>query len=169
LRCPLWTSAGASPPHPFRFWRQIPLVRVEATKRVSRSLLTAVLQPFLAPAKRGIAAYRAWVPFERIRPAGIPQEKWEEAFAWPANNEPPYPPLPQRILRGVISYVGVVLIAAILLQVLTPSMSAFGGIADINSRQSDVSFRPKADMSGSGLLPCNLTVDPHSVGRKSLL
>lgn len=54
--------------------------------------------------ERGIAAYRAWVPFERIRPAGIPQEKWEEAFAWPANNEPPYPPLPQRILRGVISY-----------------------------------------------------------------
>ncbi len=48
--------------------------------------------------------FRTWVPFERIRPAGIPQEKWEEAFAWPANNEPPYPPLPQRILRGVISY-----------------------------------------------------------------
>jgi hypothetical protein len=70
--------------------------------------------------ERGIAAYRAWVPFERIRPAGIPQEKWEEAFAWPANNEPPYPPLAQRILREVISYVGVVLIAAILLQVLSP-------------------------------------------------
>jgi hypothetical protein len=70
--------------------------------------------------ERGIAAYRAWVPFERIRPAGIPQEKWEEAFAWPANNEPPYPPLAQRILREVISYVGVVLIAAILLQALSP-------------------------------------------------
>ncbi len=70
--------------------------------------------------ERGIAAYRAWMPFERIRPAGISQEKWEEAFAWPANNEPPYPPLPQRILHGVISYVGVVLIAAMLLQVLTP-------------------------------------------------
>jgi hypothetical protein len=70
--------------------------------------------------ERGIAAYRAWVPFERIRPAGIPQERWEEAFAWPANNEPPYPPLAQRILRGVISYVAVVLIAAVLLQVLTP-------------------------------------------------
>jgi len=25
--------------------------------------------------ERGIAAYRAWVPFERIRPASIPQEK----------------------------------------------------------------------------------------------
>ena len=70
--------------------------------------------------ERGIAAYRAWVPFERIRPASIPQERWEEAFAWPANNEPPYPPLAQRILRGVISYVAVVLIAAVLLQVLTP-------------------------------------------------
>src|ERR1022692_4671676 len=35
--------------------------------------------------ERGIAAYRAWVPFERIRPANIPQEQWEETFAWPAN------------------------------------------------------------------------------------
>ena len=70
--------------------------------------------------ERGIAAYRAWVPFERIRPASIPQERWEEAFAWPANNEPPYPPLAQRILRGVISYVAVVLTAAVVLQVFTP-------------------------------------------------
>jgi hypothetical protein len=31
--------------------------------------------------ERGIAAYRAWVPFERIRPANIAQEKWEETFA----------------------------------------------------------------------------------------
>jgi hypothetical protein len=70
--------------------------------------------------ERGIAAYHAWVPFERIRPANSPQEKWEEAFAWPANNKPPYPPLAQRMLRGVISYVAVVLVAAVLLQVLTP-------------------------------------------------
>jgi hypothetical protein len=70
--------------------------------------------------ERGIAAYRAWVPFERIRPANIPQDKWEEAFAWPANNNPPYPPLVQRMLRGVMSYVTVVLIAAVLLQVFTP-------------------------------------------------
>jgi hypothetical protein len=70
--------------------------------------------------ERGIAAYRAWVPFERIRPVSIPQEKWEETFAWPANNEPPYPPLAQRILRGVISYVAVVLVAVVLLQVFTP-------------------------------------------------
>ena len=70
--------------------------------------------------ERGIAAYRAWVPFERIRPVSIPQQKWEETFAWPADNEPPYPPLAQRILRGVISYVAVVLVAAVLLQLLTP-------------------------------------------------
>jgi hypothetical protein len=70
--------------------------------------------------ERGIAAYRAWVPFERIRPDNIPQEKWEETFAWPANNEPPYPPLAQRILRGVISYVAVVLGVAVLIQVFTP-------------------------------------------------
>jgi hypothetical protein len=70
--------------------------------------------------ERGIAAYRAWVPFERIRPANIPQDKWEEAFAWPANDDPPYPPLAQRMLRGVMSYVTVVLLAAVLLQVFTP-------------------------------------------------
>jgi hypothetical protein len=70
--------------------------------------------------ERGIDAYRAWVPFERIRPVSIPQEKWEETFAWPANNQPPYPPLAQRIRRGVISYVAVILVAAVLLQVFTP-------------------------------------------------
>jgi hypothetical protein len=68
--------------------------------------------------ERGIAAYRAWLPFERIRPVSIPQGKWEETFAWPANNEPPYPPLAQRILRGMISYVAAVLGFAILLQCL---------------------------------------------------
>ena len=70
--------------------------------------------------ERGIAAYRAWVPLERIRPVNIPQEKWEETFAWPANNEPPYPPLAQRILRGLVGYVVVILVAAALLQVFTP-------------------------------------------------
>jgi hypothetical protein len=70
--------------------------------------------------ERGIAAYRAWVPFERIRPVNIPQEKWEEEFAWPTNNKPPYPPLAQRMLRRVISYMVVVLVAAVLLQVFTP-------------------------------------------------
>jgi hypothetical protein len=70
--------------------------------------------------ERGIAAYRAWLPFERIRPPSIPQERWEETFAWPTNNEPPYPPLAQRIRREVISYVTVGLVAAVLLQVFTP-------------------------------------------------
>ena len=70
--------------------------------------------------ERGIAAYRAWVPLERIRPANIPQEKWEETFAWPLTNEPPYPPLGQRIFRGLMGYVVVILVAAILLQVFTP-------------------------------------------------
>jgi hypothetical protein len=70
--------------------------------------------------ERGIAAYHAWVPFERIRPANIPQEKWEEEFAWPADDKPPYPPLAHRILRGVISYVAIILVVAVLLQVFTP-------------------------------------------------
>ena len=52
--------------------------------------------------ERGIVAYRAWVPFERIRPASIPQPIWEETFAWPADNKPPYPPLAHRMLRGAI-------------------------------------------------------------------
>jgi len=70
--------------------------------------------------ERGIVAYRAWVPFERIRPINIPQEKWEETFAWPANNEPPYPSLARRILQTAISYTVMVLVAAVLLQVFTP-------------------------------------------------
>jgi hypothetical protein len=70
--------------------------------------------------ERGIAAYRAWLPLERIRPAHIPQEKWEEAFAWPANNKPPYAPLAHRILRTTISYVIVLVGAAVLLQLFTP-------------------------------------------------
>jgi hypothetical protein len=70
--------------------------------------------------ERGIAAYRAWVPFERIRPADFPQDRWEEAFAWPADNKPPYPPLAQRMLLGVIINVAVVLAIAIALQVFTP-------------------------------------------------
>ncbi|MGA2128010.1 MAG: hypothetical protein ABSG76_17890 [Xanthobacteraceae bacterium] len=69
---------------------------------------------------RGIAAYRAWVPFERIRPAHIPQIEWEEAYAWPANDKPPYPPLWHRMLRGVLSYAVVGAAAAILVQVFTP-------------------------------------------------
>jgi len=70
--------------------------------------------------ERGIAAYRAWEPFERIRPPHIPQPQWEETFAWPANNKPPYPPLAQRILLGTISNVAVFLAIAVLLQLFTP-------------------------------------------------
>jgi hypothetical protein len=70
--------------------------------------------------ERGIAAYRAWVPFEKIRPPNIAQPQWEEAFAWPADNKPPYPPLAQRILRGAMINVAVVVGLAVLLQVFTP-------------------------------------------------
>jgi hypothetical protein len=70
--------------------------------------------------ERGIAAYRAWLALERIRPDHCPQDEWEETFAWPADNKPPYPPLPQRMLRGVISGVAVLATVAILLQLFTP-------------------------------------------------
>jgi len=70
--------------------------------------------------ERGITAYRAWVPLERIRPDEIPQEVWEERFAWPANNQPPYLPLAQRVARGTIGYVVVIAGAAVALQMLTP-------------------------------------------------
>ena len=70
--------------------------------------------------ERGIAAYRAWVPFETIRPTNIPQDQWEETYAWPANNKPPYLPLVQRIARGVIGYVLVILGAAVMFQAFTP-------------------------------------------------
>jgi hypothetical protein len=39
--------------------------------------------------ERGIEAYSAWLPLERLRPANIPQEKWEERYAWPADGNPP--------------------------------------------------------------------------------
>jgi hypothetical protein len=70
--------------------------------------------------ERGIGAYRAWVPFERIRPPEIPQRDWEEAFAWPANNKPPYPPLGHRLLRGIFLYAALIVIIALLLQFFTP-------------------------------------------------
>ena len=70
--------------------------------------------------ERGIAAYRAWEPLERIRPAHVPQQKWEQTFAWPPDNMPPYPPLAQRIVRAVMIYAAVLVAAAILLQIFTP-------------------------------------------------
>jgi len=70
--------------------------------------------------ERGIAAYRAWVPFERIRPPHIPQPQWEETFAWPADNKPPYPPLVQRLLVGIAINVAVIAAILVALQYLTP-------------------------------------------------
>ena len=70
--------------------------------------------------ERGVAAYRAWVPFEKIRPPHIPQPQWEETFAWPASGKPPYPPLAQRLLIGAAIDVAVVLGTALALQFLTP-------------------------------------------------
>jgi hypothetical protein len=70
--------------------------------------------------ERGIGAYRAWVPLERIRPDHIPQRDWEERFAWPANNEPPYPPLAHRVLRGFLFYAAAIVIVVLLLQYFTP-------------------------------------------------
>jgi hypothetical protein len=69
--------------------------------------------------ERGIEAYRAWLPLERIRPAHIAQEQWEEAFAWPANNMPPYPSLARRIARVAAFYAAALLIIAVLLQEFT--------------------------------------------------
>jgi hypothetical protein len=70
--------------------------------------------------ERGIGAYRAWMPLERIRPPDVPQREWEEKFAWPANNLPPYPPLGHRVLRGFSFYVASILIVVLLLQFFTP-------------------------------------------------
>jgi len=70
--------------------------------------------------ERGIAAYRAWLPFERIRPDHIPQPEWEQTYAWPADDKPPYPSLPRRILTGVVSYVVVIGAILLLLQLFTP-------------------------------------------------
>jgi hypothetical protein len=70
--------------------------------------------------ERGIEAYRAWVPLERIRPGHISQREWEEAYAWPADNKPPYPPLLYRILRGVALYAALILVALVLVQLFTP-------------------------------------------------
>lgn len=70
--------------------------------------------------ERGIEAYRAWVPLERIRPAQIPQAQWEEIYAWPPGNRPPYRPLAERLAFGFLIYAGAILLVAILLQLFTP-------------------------------------------------
>jgi hypothetical protein len=70
--------------------------------------------------ERGAQAYRAWLPLERIRPTSVSQHEWEETYAWPADNKPPYPPFGQRLLRGAIGYVVAFVVLAILLQAFTP-------------------------------------------------
>jgi hypothetical protein len=77
------------------------------------------LRPVIAR-ERGIAAYQAWEPFERLRPGMIPQNKWEETYAWPADGSPPYLPWPQRLLRGALGYVLVFVTIVLLFQYLTP-------------------------------------------------
>jgi len=90
----------------------------EAIDLVGRSNFLWLRNPIAR--ERGIAAYRAWEPLERIRPAHIPQQKWEETFAWPADNRPPYPPLAQQIAYGLLIYLIVAAAAAIALQLFTP-------------------------------------------------
>jgi hypothetical protein len=70
--------------------------------------------------QRGIEAYRAWLPLERIRPAHVSQPEWEAEFAWPPDNRPPYPPLRKRVLRAALLYAMAVAIILLLLQVFTP-------------------------------------------------
>jgi hypothetical protein len=70
--------------------------------------------------ERGIAAYRAWLPLERIRPPHVAQDIWEERFAWPADNRPPYPPLWRRVMRAVLTYTLVLAAVAALFQAFTP-------------------------------------------------
>lgn len=70
--------------------------------------------------ERGIAAYRAWLPFERIRPEHISQQQWEETYAWPADDKPPYPSLPRRIAMGILSWVVVIGAIVVVLQLFTP-------------------------------------------------
>jgi hypothetical protein len=70
--------------------------------------------------ERGIAAYRAWVPLEKIRPQHITQPEWEERFAWPANNLPPDRPLAQRMALGIMINFGLIALMLVLLQLLTP-------------------------------------------------
>jgi hypothetical protein len=76
------------------------------------------LRNFIAR-ERGIAAYRAWVPFDKIRPSDTSQAEWETTFAWPADNKPPTLPLVHRMVLP-IGYVAMFLIVVVLLQAVTP-------------------------------------------------
>lgn len=70
--------------------------------------------------ERGIVAYRAWLPLEKIRPAGYTQAVWEEEFAWPAGGGAPYPPLGTRMVHGALGYAAIFGCVAALLQFFTP-------------------------------------------------
>jgi hypothetical protein len=70
--------------------------------------------------ERGITAYRAWLPLERIRPPQIPQAKWEEQYGWPADNSPPYPNLLHRFVRHFISYVLIIIFISLIIEAYTP-------------------------------------------------
>jgi hypothetical protein len=81
--------------------------------------------------ERGIGAYQAWLPLERIRPSDIPQGVWEERFAWPADNNPPYRPLIQRVALTLLSYaIGLTLIAIALEQFAPTIFNWLAGIAN---------------------------------------
>ena len=84
---------------------------------------------------RGIDAYRAWLPLEKIRPTQVRQQEWEETYAWPRDNKPPYPPLPQRVLRTIAAYLGAFFILIVLLQVLTP-LPALAWLVDALKRMA---------------------------------
>ena len=70
--------------------------------------------------ERGIGAYRAWLPLERIRPPDCPQHEWEQTYAWPPDDRPPYQPLGHRVLRGTLFYAAMIVVVVLLLQFFTP-------------------------------------------------
>jgi hypothetical protein len=83
--------------------------------------------------ERGVGAYRAWLPLEKIRPTHVPQQVWEETYAWPRDNKPPYPPLRRRAFRAIAAYLGLFLAVALLLQLFTP-LPVLGWLADLLKR-----------------------------------
>jgi hypothetical protein len=83
--------------------------------------------------ERGIEAYRAWLPLEEIRPADIPQPVWEETYAWPRDNRPPYPPLHRRVLRAIAYYLALFVALVVLLKVFG-LLPALGWLVDVAKR-----------------------------------
>jgi hypothetical protein len=87
--------------------------------------------------ERGIDAYRAWLPLEKIRPAHVPQSLWEETYAWPRDNQPPYPPIIQRVLRGIVVYCVLIALVVALLQAFSP-LPAYDWLVSIVKRITGV-------------------------------